>query len=185
MSLFNTITPQHVADFLKKEYLGTVSTVNVEGKPNAATIYFLTDEDFNIFFLTKKNSHKCKNIETQNEVVLTITDPGKKETLSIHGKASIEPNNSKMIKKMTTFLSGMFNQGEKFDIVLPILEYAGIVATIRIEPYEFSMSSYSQSGLSQKVVTIDELRKEEAKSAHVDKNLTSKDGKFSINHSCH
>lgn len=58
--------------FLNENVTAAVSTVSEEGEPEVATMYYYTDEDFNFYFITAKDSQKLKNIENNQKVALVV-----------------------------------------------------------------------------------------------------------------
>jgi len=58
--------------FLSENVTAAVSTVSFEGEPEVATMYYYTDDNFNFYFITSKNSQKLKNIETNQKVAIVV-----------------------------------------------------------------------------------------------------------------
>ncbi|MBC7707798.1 pyridoxamine 5'-phosphate oxidase family protein [Polaromonas sp.] len=77
--------------FLKKHPMGVLSTVGVDNVPWGAAVYYLSDEDFNIYFVTRAESLKYKNIEMNPYAALTVSDSETQITVQLSGKVSTMP----------------------------------------------------------------------------------------------
>ena len=61
-----------ILDFIKAQPLATLSTVNKEGKPEAAVVGFGQTKELEIIFGTDNASRKYKNIQSNSAVALVI-----------------------------------------------------------------------------------------------------------------
>lgn len=78
---------EHLADFLGKNHVATLATADINGTPHAATVYFTFDKVFNIYFITKKDTQKCRNIEANPKAAIAISDPTAQTT--VQGEGSV------------------------------------------------------------------------------------------------
>ncbi len=78
-------------DFIKKHPMGVLSTV-ANDKPWGAAIYYVADDDFNFFFVTRAKTEKFKNIDHNPFVSLTIADPETQTTVQASGAISKVPS---------------------------------------------------------------------------------------------
>ncbi|MEO5646468.1 MAG: pyridoxamine 5'-phosphate oxidase family protein [Candidatus Paceibacterota bacterium] len=69
-------------------HLGIISTVNTTGHPESAVVYFSHDDSLNIFFTTRKNSRKYKNLVQTPTVAFVVYDETTYQTVQIEGVAS-------------------------------------------------------------------------------------------------
>lgn len=74
---------------LQKSRLGVVSTVNEENKPESAFVYFTFDENINVYFVTKDNSRKYKNILKNSNVSFATATENPPQTLQLEGIAAV------------------------------------------------------------------------------------------------
>ncbi len=147
------INKAYIKNFLKNNRLAILSTVDEKGLPHAAPIYYISDEALNFFFVTPIETQKSINIDFQNEVVLTITDEQKKETVEVKGKS----------KKDKTLLGGIIeklakklNENSKFNTNLPLLSHKNQERTVVIiNPYEIRMRKYYEDRLEEKTLKLD------------------------------
>lgn len=146
------LNKQYILSFLKNKRLATLSTVNKEGLPNAAPIYFIVDDKFNFFFVTPIKTQKNINLEFQNNAVLTITDEEKKETVQVRGKAF---RKDELLIETLAKLADKLNHKLEFTISLPLLKHKNQSKTvIKIEPEEIRMRRYSEKKLEEKIIKI-------------------------------
>lgn len=91
MRIMDTQIKEKIIAFLglQKSRLGVVSTVNEDNKPESAFLYFAFDENLNIYFVTKDNSRKFKNIKNNNNVAFTSGTENPPQTLQLEGIATI------------------------------------------------------------------------------------------------
>ncbi len=79
---------QDALAFLKHHKAGVLATVSAEGAPHATTVYYVCDEDFNIYILTLANSRKFAAIQAHPEVAFTVSVPDVPQAIQIEGIAS-------------------------------------------------------------------------------------------------
>lgn len=83
---------KEVLMFTQKNKSAVLATVSPEGEPQAATITHLMDNDFTLYFVTKKESRKFQNITHNPRVSIVIgTDPSVPTTVQIQGRATVIP----------------------------------------------------------------------------------------------
>lgn len=82
-------------EFLQSHDLGVLSTLDREGNVQGATVYYTIDKDNEIFILTKSETSKARNLLSNQQVALTVTNVSTKETLQLSGIASVELDNTK------------------------------------------------------------------------------------------
>lgn len=95
-----------VIKFLQKNKTAVIATSSADGTPEAATITYLFDDDFNLYFITRKQSRKFQNI-LKNHIVSVVvgTDPQILATAQMKGIATVieHPNSfaiSYLMKKI-------------------------------------------------------------------------------------
>lgn len=93
MSIDITKSREHLSDFLSKHGVGVLATSSKEGKPYAATVYLTYDQQFNIYFVTKKDTQKSRNLEKNNQAAIAIYDAASQTTVQAEG-AVIEVTNA-------------------------------------------------------------------------------------------
>ena len=79
-------THQKVHTFLRQHPMAVLSTVSADGKPWGAAIYYVADEDFKFYFVTRVETYKFQNLEKNPHVALTIADLETQTTVQLSGK---------------------------------------------------------------------------------------------------
>lgn len=104
----NTITTIVEALTSINQPLGVISTSAETNNPQSASVYYINDEHCNIFFVTRSESRKYKNIQHNPHVAFTVTSEHPPKTIQIEGTAAevmdpIEQSNyfDKLVAKAT------------------------------------------------------------------------------------
>jgi general stress protein 26 len=83
------VTLHHKRDdataFLKTHSVGVLATVDPEGNPHAAAIYYAVDNHQNVSFLTKVGTKKADNLRHHNHAVLVVYDAKTQTTVQVTG----------------------------------------------------------------------------------------------------
>jgi general stress protein 26 len=74
-------------EFLQNKMTAVIATVTTANTPAASTIYFIIDEQFNFYFMTKKFTKKVESLETNQEVAMVIGYDNDPVTVQVHGTA--------------------------------------------------------------------------------------------------
>jgi uncharacterized pyridoxamine 5'-phosphate oxidase family protein len=82
---------QKVLTFLRHHHMGILSTISAEDKPWGSAIYFIVDDDFKFYFVTRAETYKYQNLEQNPHVALTIADPQTQTTVQLAGTISPLP----------------------------------------------------------------------------------------------
>ncbi len=82
---------QDVHAFLRHHPMGVLSTVDSDGKPWGAAIYYVADEDFNFYFVTRVETFKYQNLDKSPFAALTIADADSQTTVQANGNISKVP----------------------------------------------------------------------------------------------
>jgi len=75
--------------FLKKHSAGVLSTVSTDGKAHGSAIYYVVDDDFNVYLITLKTSRKFGNLSANPFVALTVGTQDVPQTVQLEGVASM------------------------------------------------------------------------------------------------
>lgn len=76
-----------IARYINTHPLAVISTADSEGRPSGATIYAGSDDELNVYFMTKSETAKNKNINVQPVVALTFSGEDHQTTLQLSGVA--------------------------------------------------------------------------------------------------
>lgn len=130
-----------IRDFLHAHYSGVLATVDTEGNPHAATVYFTVDDDFFITFATKTETQKYKNMENNNHVAFVCSNEEVQTAVQITGQVEkvTDP------KEHQAMLNSMYRFSEMMSKVeLPPIEklFAGDYVTMKITPQFIKMGIF-------------------------------------------
>lgn len=94
-----------IVEYIDFNPIATLGTVNLDGSPHGAAVYVCAiDGRHMVYFLTKTETRKYKNLSTRNRVSLTIVNSAENSTLQADGRA-VTVRDSKVIdmvaKKIT------------------------------------------------------------------------------------
>jgi|ERR687886_2435079 general stress protein 26 len=76
---------EHLTKFLSQNSIGVLATTTKEGVPHAATIYFTFDQQFNIYFITKRDTQKSRNLALNPRAAMAIFEPSTQTTVQAEG----------------------------------------------------------------------------------------------------
>lgn len=136
-------TQEQVLDFLKHNPHGVLATASLDGKPWSSSIYFVTDENFNFFFITRKSTEKHKNINTNPNAALTVTDHSLQRTAQISGKVSKIP--SQDIVEIMKKLSHVKPHGDNKWVPPIVKVHGGDYVILRLKPDFLQFADYKQT----------------------------------------
>jgi general stress protein 26 len=79
---------RYIAELLQEKGVGVLATASATGQPHAATIYFTTDEDLNIYFITKHETQKYQNLKDNARAALAVFEEKSQSTVQVVGAVS-------------------------------------------------------------------------------------------------
>jgi len=82
---------QKVHSFLRQHHMGILSTVNAEGAPWGSAVFYIADEDFKFYFVTRAGTLKYKNFEQSALAAITIANNESQTTVQASGTLSKVP----------------------------------------------------------------------------------------------
>lgn len=134
---------RRIYDFLLRNPVGVLATVDPNSEPHGAVIYFIIDRDFNVSFLTKSETKKYDNVTRNSHVMLVVFEPAAQTVAQLIGKAvEVKDNN-----KVNAIATAVFKIGQKFSSsgTLPITKLqAGDYAAFTIKPDQIRMACYAR-----------------------------------------
>lgn len=74
--------------------LGVFSTVSEAGKPESAIMYYICDDSLNIYFVTRSESRKYKNLVKNPHIAFVVSSEHPPKTIQLEGTAAevIDPS---------------------------------------------------------------------------------------------
>jgi len=59
-------------NFLKGNKIAVIATVSETGVPHAATVYYIVDDEFNIYFMTNGDSQKANDLRRTKKAAMVV-----------------------------------------------------------------------------------------------------------------
>jgi general stress protein 26 len=133
--------------FLSKHRVASIATVTPEGTPMSAIVYYVVDEDLNLFFLTKTDTAKYVNIRNNPAVSMAICDEADLATVQVEGTAT-EVKQEVLIGKI--FRGIVKHPGALPHWPPPIIKlFAGDCVVMKIKPKKLRLGDFHKNQLSK------------------------------------
>jgi general stress protein 26 len=132
---------ERIYEFLKEHTVGVLATVDPDNNPYASTIYYSIDEDFNLYFTTKKDTQKSDNITHNNKVMVVVSESFTQSTAQFTGFAEIVTDESDVFEIFTNTVHAAMKTSEAG--VPPISKlYAGSYVAYKIKPEHIRLAVF-------------------------------------------
>lgn len=139
--MLDVVLSQPAKHFLWNHEIAVLSTVDESGGLRGSVVYYASDKNDNLFFVSKHKTMKVKNIARSPQVALTMYDEATMQALQVSGMAHIEedPEIISMIEQK--ILHPRFRDGRT--VLPPILHLpAGKYVVVSVKPTSFTFSDY-------------------------------------------
>lgn len=136
--------------FLADHYSGVLSTASADGQPHGAVVYYLPDTDLSMYFVTKEETQKYKNIEQNKQVSFVVYDEKSQTTLEIQGKVEVVED----LETRRETLHNMTNSSIALSGTLLPPAYkieAGDYVVLHLVPNSIQLAVYSRSADGQNI----------------------------------
>lgn len=136
-------SPDLIYNFLNGRYSGVLATADEAANPHAAAIYYTIEKDFSIYFATKKETQKFKNLEVNKQAALVVYDEVQQTTVQVFGHAEVELDHQ---KKQSVIENIFKSSAERSLETLPPAEklWAGEYVSVKIIPQVIKMAVYAR-----------------------------------------
>ena len=139
----NTHIKKEVLEFLMSQKIGVLSTVS-DGKPHGSYIYYVVDENLDIYFTTPASTRKHQNIFSNNRVAFTVGTTKPPKTVQIEGEAEIVVDDN-TIKALTALYVDVATENNHYPVPLTKLDWEQGVIMYRIRPTWLKWSNFTDS----------------------------------------
>jgi nitroimidazol reductase NimA-like FMN-containing flavoprotein (pyridoxamine 5'-phosphate oxidase superfamily) len=133
-----------ISTFLADNYSGVIATADSAANPHGAVVYYLPDPDYSLYFVTKEETQKYKNIEQNKQVAFVIYNEETQTSLQIFGQVVIVDDmerKAEAIKNMTNTSLSRSNT-----LLPPAYKLdAGEYAVVQLVPQVMKMAIYARS----------------------------------------
>lgn len=134
---------QVAANFIKQHPVGVLATASKTGEPHAAAVYFVPDDNHSIYFLTKEDTQKHRNLQKNPRAAVTIYDAQTLETLQIEARAEILPDVSQFLELYNRILQASSRTTESERPPVSKLN-AGDYFMYKLIPQSMRLADYSK-----------------------------------------
>lgn len=93
-----------IVDFLKRNKVAVLATAGMDARPHAAAVFYETDSNSNIFFVTKEDTAKSKNLQANPQASMVIFEAKSLRTAQIYGGVT-RMQNEAMLQKALRIMS--------------------------------------------------------------------------------
>ncbi len=107
-------TEQSALSFLEDRTVGTLATVSAEGLPRARTVYYVSNELFEIFFFTLAGTRKVEDINANHLAAFVVSDGNLPQTLQLEGVLTELPDSSVADPQMQQLFDVLTARGSDF-----------------------------------------------------------------------
>ena len=155
----NDLLKKEVLKFLTDQKVGVVSTIS-ENRPNGAYIYYIVDENLDIYFTTVVSTRKHKNIALNVNVAFTVGTIKPPKTVQIEGLAEVVTDEN-TLKALTALYANIVTENNHYPVPLTKLDWQQGVVMYRIRPTWLKWSNFaSAKGKTDQGVSLVLINKE-------------------------
>lgn len=126
--------------FLKSHSLAALATVANDNVPHVASVYYVVDDELNIYCVSREGTRKFQNIKQNPNVSLVITDEETAETVQLTGRADTGlegEEESKVLERLWRVTV------EKTSWPAPVVKInKGGISVVRIRPSELVFGDF-------------------------------------------
>lgn len=137
----NTQAKKDALEFLMSQKNGVISTVTNE-QPQSAYIYYMADENLNIYFITMIHSRKYNNIQLNNRVSFTVGSEKPPRTVQIDGTVEVVTDENTINKVTANYYSSM-KENNLYPVPLTKLATTNGLTVYKIQPHWLRWSDFT------------------------------------------
>lgn len=142
---------QPTLEFLNNNHVGVLATADAKGRPHASTVYLVSDRVLNIYFVTKKETQKARNLAENPHASVALFDAETQVTVQIDGE--VQPvEDMDAANRIFIEIQGIARRTSSSGIP-PVTELsAGGYITYRLSPSDVQMTTYGRNGINKEEV---------------------------------
>ena len=131
-----------VNNFIDEHRRAVIATVDRDGQPYTSNIYYALSKNNQIFFVTKEQTTKAKNLLENDRAALTISDNEKPIAVNLTGTA----RRLEDYKERDTIMQQIFKVSyEKHKDYAPIVKmHKGSFSVFQFHPIQAKMTDFSK-----------------------------------------
>lgn len=137
-------TEKRIKSFLDDHFSGVLGTSDMAANPHVAVIYYYSDQDFIVHFVTKRETQKYKNIEENRQVAFVIYDEKTQKSLQLFGYVKKDDSDLQRMQAVTNMANASLKlSGRLFPPAEKLM--AGEYVAFRLVPQVLKLASYDRS----------------------------------------
>lgn len=78
---------QEVLAYLRANFIAVLATCRPDGHPHASTVYFWIDDDWKVFFMTRRSTRKFADIQVNPRIAMVVGAEFSPHTVQMQGTA--------------------------------------------------------------------------------------------------
>lgn len=129
--------------FLREHPVGVLTSVDPNGYPHGAVIYYYVDKHFSISFLTKKGTKKYDNLVRNGKIMLVVYEPLSQSVAQVIGEAE-EMKDDYDVNAMAQHIFEASMKTSEGGVPPIVKLEAGEYAGFSIQPYQIRMAVYER-----------------------------------------
>lgn len=134
-----------IAKFLSSQKVGVLATASLPGaKPHAASVYYTIDSELNIYFITRSQTTKFNNLQSNPHAAFVVYDVATQTTVQIQGIVKVIEDKAffdKVFQEMTAY-----SKQTSGTETLPVTRIEpGEYVLFRIRPQSLRLADYKYS----------------------------------------
>lgn len=132
-------------EFLQEQNVAVLSTVDKEGQPHGATIfYYLSDDDdFSFYFFTKDLTKKFDNLDKNNRVALTVFTEKDPVIVQVQGTVWVVKDEQEAMIATSKLVDISSNSSKWFDPPISKMK-AGQMHVLKVETTSLRYADFRQ-----------------------------------------
>jgi len=132
-------------EFMSTHPLGVVSISRGQEAPYAASMFIISDEQLNLFFITKSDTEKYRLLQDNGNVAITITDFESQETIQAEGIAEEVMAEGGVLEEVFKKLSSMKPPGNSKWLPPIVKLHAGEFVIFQIEVRKMRYANFTDT----------------------------------------
>jgi general stress protein 26 len=139
----------NIESFLKRNHIAVLATADkTSAAPYASTIYFATDSQMNIFFVTKAKTLKSKNLASNPQASIAVYEANTQTTVQITGPVTVIEDRSMLEKALKIMADYSYQTAQTEETPISKL-YAGDNILYKLWPQTIRMGEFKYGPSSQ------------------------------------
>ena len=112
--------------FLVNHDAGVLATVSANGQPSARMVYYTSDDDFNVYFITLRDTRKFQHLHSNERAAFVVSETEVPRTIQIEGRVDDLSDTATNDALLTGFLERLMSH-KKFGIPLAHFDSSELV----------------------------------------------------------